>query len=294
MAPIIEMPALLENDLGKAALIFAILLFTFIFERIIRKILKKSVEKASKKIKVDHTQFAVFKHLISAIIYFIGIAIAISLIPSLKTAAVSIFAGAGVIAIIIGFGAQKAVSNVISGLFIAIFKPFRVGDLIKWSDKLGKVEDITLNHTVIRNFENKRIVVPNSKMTEETIENFNIGDEKICRYVEFGISYDSDIGKAMKIMREEAMKHPEFLDNRTEEEKKEGKPAVNVRVLGFGESSINLRAWVWAKDPGAAFRLGTDLNISIKKRFDKEGIEIPFPYRTIVFKEKKKKRKKRK
>jgi small-conductance mechanosensitive channel len=290
MAPFIEIPAVLTTGLGKVIYIITILFIAFLIERIIRKILQKSVERASKRIKVDHTQFAIFKHLISFTIYVIAIALAISVVPSLKTAAVSIFAGAGVLAIIIGFGAQKTFANIISGLIIAIFKPFRVGDLIKWGTNLGKVEDITLNHTVIRNFENKRIIVPNSKMTEETVENFNIGDDKICRYVEFGISYDSDVEKAMKIMREEAMKHPEFVDNRSEEDKKKKEPPVRVRVLGYGDSSVNIRAWVWAKDPGAAFRLGTDLNISIKKRFDKEGIEIPFPYRTIVFKDKKPKR----
>ena len=62
--------------------------------------------------------------------------------------------------------------------------------------------------------------------------------------------------------------------------------AVPVRVVGFGDSSVNLKAYVWAADPGKAFRMGCDLNKSIKQRFDKEGIEIPFPYRTIVYKQK--------
>lgn len=269
-----------------------ILVVTFFLERIVKLLLRKSFERSSKIIKADPTHYTVLRHFVSALIYLIGIGTAIYIVPSLKSLSISLFAGAGVLAVIVGFASQKAFSNIVSGIFIAIFKPFRVGDIIKFSDKIGIVEDITLRHTVVRNFENRRIIVPNSVISDETIENFNINEEKTCRYVEFGISYDSDIDKAMKIMQQEAMKHPEFLDNRSEEDKKNKIPPVTVRVLGFGESSVNLRAWVWAKDPGAAFRMGCDLNKSIKQRFDKAGIEIPFPYRTIVYKKNAGKKKK--
>ncbi|MBW2984282.1 mechanosensitive ion channel family protein [Candidatus Woesearchaeota archaeon] len=282
-----------NNSFGKGISVITIILVTIVVERVTRKILKKAFEKSSKRIKVDPTQFTVFKHLLSAIIYVVGIGIAISIIPSLRALSVSLFAGAGVLAVVIGFASQKAFSNLISGVFIAIFKPFRVGDRIKFSDKFGVVEDITLRHTIIRNFENKRYIVPNSVISDETIENYDIGDRKICRWVEFGISYDSDADKAMRIIQEEAVKHPNFFDARTEEQKKNKEPAVSVRVIGYGDFSVNLRAWVWSKDPGAAFVMGCDLNRSIKKRFDKEGIEIPFPYRTIVFKDKKRRTSKR-
>ncbi|MBW2982160.1 mechanosensitive ion channel family protein [Candidatus Woesearchaeota archaeon] len=286
-----EIKIILANSLNRILLVAVILFITIVFARIIKKLLTRSFERSSKYIKADPTKFTVFKHIISALIYIIGIGIAIYLIPTLRGLSISLFAGAGVLAIVIGFASQKAVSNIISGIFIALFQPFRVGDIIKFSDNVGYVEDITLRHTVLRNFENKRIIVPNSTISDATIENYNIKDEKVCRFVDFGISYDSDIDKAMRIIQKEAEKHPEFLDTRTEAEKKERKPAVTVRVIGFGDSSVNLRAWVWAKDPLAAFRLGTDLNKSIKERFDKSGIEIPFPYRTVVFKDKKRKRK---
>ena len=110
-------------------------------------------------------------------------------------------------------------------------------------------------------------------------------DAKIRKHVEFGISYDSDIDKAIKIIKQEAKKHPDCIDNRTKKEKEDGEPMVDVKVIGFGESSVNLRAYVWSKGPLIAFNMHCDLNKSIKERFDKEGIEIPFPYRTLVYKE---------
>ncbi len=207
------------------------------------------------------------------------------MIPSLRTLSVSLFAGAGIVAVIIGFASQHAFANIVSGVFIVIFKPFRVGDRITIGANLrGIVEDINLRHTVIKTFENKRIIVPNSVISNEYVENSSIADEKICRFIEFGISYDSDIDKAMKIMENESLKHPLHIDARTDEEKESNEPVINVKVIGFTDSSVTLRAWVWTKDAPDAFKLNCDLNKSIKESFDREGIEIPFPYRTVVYK----------
>ena len=265
--------------------IIIVIMLTVIIERIVKFILDRIMAKHSKRLKVnDNTRFRLMSHFISALVYLIGAGIAIYSIPALEKLSISLFASAGVIAIVVGFAAQKAFADIIAGIFIAMFQPFRIGDIIKFQDKIGEVEDINLRHTTIRNFENRRYIVPNAIISDEVIENFNINEEKTCRYVEIGISYDSDIDKAMDIIQDEAIKHRYFIDNRTEEDINEGIPPVIVRVLGFGDSSVNLRGWVWAENPGKAFRMGCDLNKSIKERFDKEGIEIPFPYRTIVYK----------
>ena len=88
----------------------------------------------------------------------------------------------------------------------------------------------------------------------------------------------------MKIIADEALKHPKCLDHRTEEDINDGVPQVRIRILEYGESSINLRAYLWSKDHADGFSLKCDLLRSIKQQFDVHGIEIPFPYRTIVFK----------
>jgi small conductance mechanosensitive channel len=273
------------NGFERTATLVTILIGTVILERILRWSLHRYFESHEHHIKVDPTQYAFLKHLASATIYIIGIGLAIYTIPSLRALSVSLFAGAGVIAVIIGFASQQAFSNVISGIFIALFKPFRVGDKVKIKETVaGYVEDITLRHTVIRDFENKRIIIPNSVISNEIVENAHIGDEKICKHVNMSISYDANIDKAMKIMQREAMKHPNFLDNRTSKEKREKEPVVPARVIGFGDFSVHLRAWVWTANPTTAWRMGCDLNKSIKESFDKEGIEIPYPHRTIVYK----------
>ncbi|WP_319200604.1 mechanosensitive ion channel family protein [uncultured Ilyobacter sp.] len=270
------------NLIIRTLIFSAVVMLTLFFVKISRKVMDSN----HKLKELDPTQFTFIKHFLAGIIYFIGLLSAVYTIPSFRSLVVSIFAGSGVLAIIIGFASQQAFSNIVSGIFIAIFKPFRIGDRVKLIGKetFGMIEDITLRHTMIRTFENKRIIIPNSVISNEIIENSNIVEDKVCNHLEIGISYDSDEDKAIQIIREEAMKHPSFFDNRTFEEINAGDPSVNVRVVGFGDSSVNLKAWVWSRDSASGFVMKCDLNKSIKQRFDSEGIEIPFPYRTIVFK----------
>ncbi len=256
-----------------------------ILTRISRWLINKSFKTASELLNVDPTRYKFLKNATSLIIWVFAFGAMISLIPKLRTLAVTLFAGAGIFVAILGLATQQAFSNIIGGIFIVIFRPFRVGDMIQVGTlDYGIVEDITLRHTVIKNFLNKRIIIPNSVISSETITNDTIEDLRVSRWIEIGISYDSDIELACKIMEEEALKHPLCIDSRTEEDKINGKPQIVIRVLGFGESSVNLRAIVWVANPLDAISLHSDLNKSIKMRFDAEGIEIPFPYRTIVYK----------
>jgi len=266
-----------------------IAIITFIAAQITRKAIKRQFEKSNHLGTKDPTNYIFLRNGISFVFSLIGIILIFYSIPALRSLGTTLFAGAGILAAIIGFASQAAFSNIIGGLFIVIFKPFRVGDILQvgtWEQ--GFVENITLRHTVIRSYKNERYIIPNSTINSEVLLNSSIEDEKTCVYLEMGISYDSDVDLAMKIMSEEAEKHPSILDNRTIEEKKNGDPIVRVRLINFGDSSVNLRAYLWAKDFVIGFVMRTDLYKSIKKRFDAEGIEIPFPYRTIVFKDEEK------
>ncbi len=265
-----------------------VVLLATIVSKIFRVLMHRYFERSSQLLKVDPTRYRFFKNAVSFIIFLVAITFIFYSITELHTLGVSLFAGAGILAIIIGFASQAAFANIISGIFIVTSKPFRVGDYIKVSDEFfGTVEDITLRHTVIRNNENRRIIIPNSVINNQTIINSNIVDEKVCSLIEIGISYDSNLDQAIKIIQEEVVKHPLALDNRTDQDKAENVPQVVVRVMGFGESSVNLRGYAWASSSFDAFVMRTDLHRSIKLRFDREGIEIPFPYRTIVMKDQK-------
>jgi|SRR5690554_599131 len=237
-------------------------------------------------LKEDPTTFKFLRYIAVSMVYIIGFMFALLAFPSFKGVAQTALGGAGVLALIIGVASQEALANLIGGMFIISFKPFKIGDVIKLSDAMvGTVVDITLRHTVLRNFENKMIVIPNAIMNKEKIINYNLKDLKICERIEIGISYDSDVDLAKKIMREECEKHPLIFDNRSATDVLDGKPIVRVALISLNDSSVTIRAWAWARNYSNSFDMKCDLLESIKKRFETEGIEIPFPYRTVVFKD---------
>jgi len=280
----------MENFIDQPYIKYSIIILStftvaIIVSKILRSLINKFIKLSSTKLKVDPTQFNFLKNAVTFFIFLGALMFIFYSIPKLKALSLTLFAGAGILTAIALFASQQAFANIVSGIFIVIFKPFRVNDIVDVGNLTkGRVEDITLRHTVIRNYENRRMIIPNSVINSEIITNSSIVDELVCNFVEMGISYDSNIDKAIEIMRNEAIKHPNFIDNRTKEEKKENVPAVIVRVLGFGDSSVNLRGYVWSKDHPSGFALKTDLHKSIKEQFDKNNIEIPFPYRTIVYK----------
>lgn len=272
----------LLNNLEHLLIFIGIIILTLLIAYLVNKFFKRQIKKSTELMNTDPTNFQFLRHLIIALIYIVGISISIYSMPELRVLATSLLAGAGVLAVAVGFASQHALSNIISGIFIVIFKPFRIHDRIKIGDKFGVIEDISLRHTVIRDFENKRIIVPNSVISQEIITNSDFAEDTICKWIDISISYGSDLILAKSIMKDEILNHPLTIDNRTDNQKENGEELAPVRVILLADSSVNLRGWAWAKDSGDAFKISCDLNESLKLRFDKEGIEIPFPHRTII------------
>ena len=228
----------------------------------------------------DATGFKFLKHLIITVIYILGIAFALIQIPEFKIIGHSFLAGAGVISIVAGLASQQALSNIISGLFLIIFKPFKINDKITINNFVGTVEDINLRQVVLKDAENNRIIIPNSVISAQIIVNTNMNDTKCCKIIEIGIGYESNIEQALEIMQEEIAKHPFFIDTRTDQ----NTPLVIARVVALADSSVNLKAWAWAKNSTDGFVMYCDLLQSIKKRFDDAKIDIPYPQQVVTIK----------
>ncbi|PXX77819.1 mechanosensitive ion channel family protein [Dielma fastidiosa] len=196
---------------------------------------------------------------------------------ALKEIVKTLLTGGGVLALVLGLAAQEAVGNLVSGMMILFFKPFKVGDLIKTNNGLvGTVLDISLRHTVIKTYENTQIMIPNSEINKATLENVTAADFK-GDFLILQISYESDLDLAISIIAEEIMKHPDFLDLRSAAEKTDGIPAVKVRCTNFLDSGIELKAALQSRSSAVGYAMLSDLRISIKKRFDEAGIVIPYP-----------------
>lgn len=274
---------LFEKSYTRLLLAACIIVATVFVKILFNKFFNYYINKSAQEVNGNPTNYKFLKHAITALIYIVGLCAAIYSIPSLRTLASSLLAGAGILAVAIGFAAQQAFSNIISGVFIIIFKPFRVNDRIEIKESItGIVEDITLRHTVIRNFDNKRVIIPNSVISEETLINSDFSEGKICKRIDLSVGYGTDIEFARKLIQAEAIKRPEFLDNRTDEQKQNNEHPVAVRVTAWGEYFVNLRVWVWAPDSASGFQLNCDLLEILYNKFNEEGIEIPFPYRNLI------------
>jgi len=226
------------------------------------------------------------RHIVKTILYALGLlGILLQIVP-LQQYAVSLLAGSSVVAVVLGFAAQDAMANVVGGFFIAGFKPYTEGQLIKVPSQgiTGTVEDITIRHTVIKTIDNARVIIPNSIMNSATIENLHYADMRSCNFLDIGVGYGADIELAKKIIVEEATAHPSCIDIRSDEEKAAGAPIVNIRCTALGASSVDLRAIIWSKDFGSGAAMLSDLRQSVKKRFDAEGVEIPFAYTNVILK----------
>ena len=206
----------------------------------------------------------------------------ISVIPELSSLSFSLFASAGIVAIVLGLAAQQTLGNLLSGITLIFSRPVRIGDDVRIENEYGIVEEIGLRHVMINSWDNKRIIIPNSKINEQTIINYTIKDKSMIQKLDFSISYDSSIDKAKKIIEEEVRKNENFLDKIKDKDLLRG--AVSVRVSEWMNSGIQLSVYFWAKDCQTGRLMLNDLRESVKKRFDQEGIEIPFNYTTVVFK----------
>ncbi|MFI5204545.1 MAG: mechanosensitive ion channel family protein, partial [Flavobacteriales bacterium] len=242
--------------------------------RVNKWIMDPFIKKSSDYLKIDRTRYRFFRNALNAVIIITAFILIIDTIPALRSVSMTLFAGAGIFAAAIAFASQQALSNIISGVFVVISKPFRVGDTISIgnppSDYFGTVEDITLRHTVIKDLENARIIIPNSIINMQTLTNYHIIDPRSRKRMLFKVGPKSDIKKAITIIQEEIYAHPNFQRDTNIQS-----PAdVDVQVIEYMERFLTLRAYAWTADIDKGFELAFDVNRDVMIRFNKEGIDI--------------------
>ena len=176
---------------------------------------------------------------------------------------------AGILSVALGFASQTSASNLISGLFLVAERPFSVGDVIRVGATTGEVLSIDLLSVKLRTFDNLFIRIPNESLIKSevtTLTRFPIRRIDI----QVGVAYKEDLKHVRELLNEVADKNPLSLE--------EPKPVYNFQ--GFGESSLNIQFSVWAKRENF-LELKNSIHEEIKNCFDQNGIEIPFPHRTL-------------
>ncbi len=178
----------------------------------------------------------------------------------------------GIAGIVIGFASQTVITNLLSGLFLYFDKPFSVGDPVEIDNIGGVVTDITILSTRIRTWDGVQVRLPNEAVFKSRIKSFTAN---LVRRIEYkvGISYSSDINKAVEVIKKVVSSDPLVLV--------EPPPMVFVDELGDNSVVLTVRFWAPSKK---WFDVKTRVLARIKQELDKEGIEIPFPQRVVWFK----------
>jgi small-conductance mechanosensitive channel len=243
-----------------------VLVAAFICTRYLRSVLRTRVyEKAQ-------LEMSARRAISSGVSYFIiGIAVIIGLnVAGIPLRSLAIFAGA--FGIGLGFGMQNIINNLVSGIIIFFEKPIKIGDVITLdNDIAGKVEKISIRSTVVKTFDRKTVVVPNSKFLESNVINWMHGGDMLLRSkVVASVAYGSDTELVKECLLKVMDSHPDV----------EKEPAPVVRFAEFGDSSLNFELYFWAHIFKRWITI-SDLNFAIDKIFRENNIEIPFPQRDL-------------
>ena len=189
--------------------------------------------------------------------------------------------GSALVVAILGFAAQPAISDIMCGLLISIHKPFEIGDRIVIDGMTpGKVADITLRHTVISIYDDLRIIIPNSQLNSRIVTNTSYQMKDRCGILlKFSVSYDTDVQKAMDVIRDCVAASPYTLSVEKDGIREDSGP---VYFFSFGNSALILETTIWVSRGTEGGRAVTDVNTRVLNAFRKYGIEIPYSYVNVM------------
>ncbi|MEC3863097.1 mechanosensitive ion channel family protein [Mesobacterium sp. TK19101] len=226
--------------------------------------------------RVDRMTATFLKRIVQVLLWVFILTLYTKTIPALDKLGTALLASVSIASVVIGLAAQNTLSNLIAGISLVIYRPFRLGDRIQINAptglETGIVEDVTLGYTRLKTYDNRRIVLSNSLVSNQIMVNLTSVEPRVMALVPISIGYESDIDRARAIVLDVAAQHPSAEE------------VVGCPVTLLNASSVDMTLRVWCKDAGEAAGFRNDMLESVKKRFDKEGIEIPFAYQNVVLK----------
>jgi len=218
-------------------------------------------------------------------IVLVGVAVsAYANFPTAAAGVTSLLLAAGFLSIVIGLAAQSTLSNLVAGAMVSLAQPFEIGDAVVFPYPNGDwcfVEDIRLTYTVLRTWDLRRLMVPNSMFQSNVVVNYTAVDPTMLVIVSLQISYESDVDRARAVMLDEARHHPAF------------RPLGNLpetHVMEYADNGVQLRLLAAAKDQPTAFQMEKDLLYTIRKRFSEIGVQLPYPTRRVILEQSKERR----
>ncbi len=253
-----------------AALVFQFLTFLLILvafwfvARLGRGAVRRGLDRSKLNISTLAREF--FIKMTGRLIMLLGFIIAIA---QLGVEVAPLLAGLGIAGFVVGFALQDTLSNFASGLMILVYRPFDIGDVVEAGGVTGKVNQMNLVSTMVLTFDNQLLVVPNKQIWGGVIRNVTHQDTRRVD-MKFGIGYSDDIPKAEQILADILASHDKVLKD----------PEPVIRLHELGDSSVNFVVRPWSKTE-EYWDVYWDVTREVKRRFDEEGISIPFPQRDV-------------
>ncbi|MBN2226552.1 MAG: mechanosensitive ion channel [candidate division Zixibacteria bacterium] len=225
---------------------------------VVRRLMTRSnVDDTLAKFVVSLTRIALMAFIIIAALGTVGV----------QTG--SFVAVVGAAGLAIGFALQGSLSNFAAGVMLIAFRPFKAGDYVEAGGTAGSVESVQIFNTVLNTPDNKKVIVPNSKITSDNITNYSAMEMRRVDLV-FGIGYGDDIKKAKTTLERILSEDSRILKD----------PAPTVAVSELADSSVNFVVRPWVKT-GDYWGVYFDITEKVKLTFDREGISIPFPQQDV-------------
>lgn len=263
------MNSIIEN-LPNLILAFLVLLIAYFLANYISKLTLKLIGNRVKQKSVS----TIIARLTTVVIVMVGLFLALGIL-NLSQTITSLITGAGVLGLVIGLALQGTLSNIISGIVISFREKIQIGNWIETNGFNGEIIDINLKNLTLKESDNNLVMIPNKIILENPMKNYSL-TPYIRVDLSCGVGYESDLEFVEKLTKDTLEKTFEKID--------ESKP-VEFFYTEFGDSSINFRCRFWIKGTKRVHTLNATNKaiIAIKKAFDKEGINIPFPIRTLQF-----------
>lgn len=246
-----------------------VVIVTMVVAVFIAKIISMNLRKAlSDKLKKDELE--VFVKVTNIVILLVAF---VSILPTLGLNLSGMLVAGGVAGIVLGFAAQSVVSNLISGLFLMSERPVKIGDAVNIANTYAVVVDIHVMSTILRTFEGVYVRMPNDTVFTSQIMNISTNAARRFEYT-VGIRYRDDAAKAIHIINRIIEDHPLTLK----------RPAPQVFVDELGDNSVNLKVRIWAPNHNFIwYTLKMEMLWVIKRTLEDNGIQVPFPQRSIWF-----------
>ncbi|MFZ2545376.1 MAG: mechanosensitive ion channel family protein [Candidatus Saccharimonadales bacterium] len=257
-----------------AIIIAGILIIQTVVHRTIGRVIAQAVKgehfvSNREELLREKTLKALLTTAVTVVLWVIG---SIVILQELSVNIAALATGAGLIGVLVGFGAQSLIKDFLNGVLIILENQYKIGDIITINDRSGIVEDITIRVTRIRDLDGSVYFVPNGEIT--TVRNMTLEFSSVL--VEVGIGYNNDVNEAEKVINEVGQSMAEddhWKDSIIE-------PIKFLQLDSFGSSRVNLKA-VGRVKPATQWDVATEFRRRLKKAFEKHGIDIPLPQRVL-------------